>query len=388
MRRLPGTVWLLGLVSFLNDLASDMVIPLIPILLATVLAAGPVVLGLMEGTADAVASFLRLWAGRHADRARGHRKALAVGGYLVSNLARPLLAYAGHWAVALALRSVDRVGKGVRSAPRDAMLSDAVAPGLRGAAFGLQRALDNSGAVLGAVCAAVVLYWLTADLRLVILASAVPGAAAVLLMLAVKDPALLTPPEALPPLSWAALGPVMRRYLAILGAFTFARVSDTFIVLFGYQLGIGAIELLLLWAALNLMKALSAYAGGGWSDRAPRRTVLAVSWTAWALGFWLLCGVANAPGLWLVSLYVGAAAGLGEGAERALIRDYASAAEVGTAFGWYHCLAGLAAIPAGLAFGALWQFGSAALAFSFAGAVAALSALALIWAGARKESRA
>jgi MFS family permease len=387
VRRLPGSVWLLGLVSFLNDVASDMVIPLIPILLAGVLAAGPVALGLIEGAADAVASFLKLWAGRHSDLARGRRKQLAVGGYLLSNLMRPLLAFAGHWAVALALRSADRIGKGVRSAPRDAMLGDMVAKPLRGLAFGLHRALDNAGAVLGALCAAAVLYWLTSDLKLVILASALPGAAAVLLMLAVREPPQRTPPETLQPLRWSALGGVTRRYLAILGAFTFARVSDTFIVLLGYQLGIDTIELLLLWAALNLMKALSSYAGGGWSDHAPRRTVLAVSWTAWAFGFWMLCGVEGATALWLVSLYVGAAAGLGEGAERALIRDYAPAAQAGTAFGWYYCLTGFAAIPAGLAFGALWQFGSAALAFSFAGAVAALSALALLWAGRGERVR-
>jgi len=205
-------------------------------------------------------------------------------------------------------------------------------------------------------------------------------------MLAVREPPQRIAAEPLPPLRWAALGPAMRRILAVLGLFTFARVSDTFIVLFGYQMGIGTVELLLLWAALNLMKVLTAYAGGGWSDRAPRRIIVAASWAAWAFGFWLLCGVESASGLWLVSLYAGAAAGLGEGAERALIRDCASAEEVGTAFGWYYCLVGLAAIPAGLAFGALWQFGSAALAFSFAGAIAALSALAILWTADRRTA--
>ena len=387
-RRLPRTVVLLGLVSFLNDLASDMVVPLLPILLASVLAAGPVVLGLMEGAADAAANLLKLWAGRHADRAGGRRKALVAGGYLLTNIARPLLAFAGHWSVALALRAADRAGKGVRSAPRDAMLADAAAPELRGLAYGFHRALDNSGAVLGALAAAAVLYWFTSDLGPVILVSAIPGFAAVLLMLAVREPPRVSVFEPLPPLNWSALGPEMRRTLAILCAFTFARVSDTFIVLLGYQLGIGTVELLLVWAALHLMKALSAYLGGGWSDRAPRRTVLALSWAAWALGFWLLCGVGSSFSLWLVALYIGAAAGLGEGAERAMIRDRAAAAQVGTAFGWYHCLTGFAAIPAGLAFGAVWQFGSAALAFSYAGALAALAALALLGAGRRKEKTA
>ena len=171
MRRLPGTVWVLCLVSFFNDLASDMVVPLIPILLASVLAAGPV----------ALASVLKLWAGRHSDEASGRRKRLAVAGYFLSNAARPLLAFAGHWASALLLRAVDRVGKGVRSAPRDAMLADMVEPALRGAAFGLHRAFDNAGAVLGALAAAAVLYWLGADLKIVILASVAPGIAEALI---------------------------------------------------------------------------------------------------------------------------------------------------------------------------------------------------------------
>ena len=146
-KKLPRTVIVLGLVSFFNDFASDIVIPLIPILLATVLAAGPVALGLIEGVADAVASLIKLWSGRHSDIMRGRRKGLAVAGYTLSNIARPLLGLAGSWPVLLVLRSIDRVGKGLRSAPRDALVADATPTGMHGYAFGYHRALDNAGAV-------------------------------------------------------------------------------------------------------------------------------------------------------------------------------------------------------------------------------------------------
>lgn len=375
---LPRSVIVLGWVSFLNDLASEMVTPLIPILLAG-LAAGPVALGAIEGCADAVAAFFRLWAGRNSDRIAGRRKALTVAGYALSNAVRPLFSMAFHWAALLVLRSIDRIGKGLRSAPRDAMVADMVQAHQRGAAFGVQRAFDNSGAVLGALVAALVLWQFTGDVATVIAYSALPGLLAVALVgVAVREPVRRTSVESLPPLSWSALAAQQRRVLMIVGVFTFARVSDTFIVLRGYQLGLGVVELLVLWAAMNLMKAGSAYLGGGWSDRASRRIVLLVSWTAWAAGLWLLCTADTRLSLWLVAMYVGVASGLGEGAERALVRDFARGAEIGTAFGWYYFLTGLAAIPAGIVFGALWQWQSAAFAFSFAGGVAASCAFSLL----------
>ena len=158
-KKLPRTVVVLGLVSFFNDFAADIVIPLIPILLATVLAAGPLALGFIEGVADAVASLLKLWSGRHSDVMRGRRKGLAVAGYTLSNIARPLLGLAGSWPAMLVLRSIDRVGKGLRSAPRDALVADATPPAMRGYAFGFHRALDNGGAVAGSLVAAAALAW-------------------------------------------------------------------------------------------------------------------------------------------------------------------------------------------------------------------------------------
>jgi hypothetical protein len=266
----------LGLVSFFNDFASDILIPLIPILLATVLAAGPLALGLIEGVADAVASLLKLWSGSHSDALSGRRKGLALAGYTLSNIGQPMLGLAGSWPMVLLLRSIDRMGKGLRSAPRDALVVDATPSHMRGYAFGFHRALDNGGAVAGSLVAAAALAWSGMGLGEVILWSAVPGFLAVLLLgvgvtekkddkfaVGRSSPAA---PSTLPPLRWAVLSLPMRRYLLVLMLFTFARASETFILLLGHQLGVGVVELLLLWAALNLAKASTSTWGGQLAD--------------------------------------------------------------------------------------------------------------------------
>ncbi|SFH39290.1 Nitrate/nitrite transporter NarK [Nitrosospira sp. Nsp14] len=391
--KLPRTVIVLGLVSFFNDFASDIVIPLIPILLATVLAAGPVALGLIEGVADAVASLIKLSSGRHSDIMSGRRKGLAVAGYTLSNIARPLLGLAGSWPAILVLRSIDRVGKGLRSAPRDALVADATPSGMHGYAFGYHRALDNAGAVAGSLAAAAVLAWSGMGLAEVILWSAVPGFIAVLLLgVGVKEENKNTPDNApasapatarvaLPPLRWSVLSVPMRRYLLVLMLFTFARTSETFILLLGHQLGVATVELLLLWAALNLCKAATSTWGGRLADSFGRGALMLLGWTTFSVSFLMLGMVEHSVGLWTVSIFYGLCAGMSEGAERANISDYASPRERGTAFGWYHLMVGIAAIPAGLLFGSIWQFQGAPKAFFFAGSLAALSALLLrTWA--------
>jgi len=378
--RLPRTVIVLGFVSLFNDLASEMIVPLIPILLAGVLGAGPLALGLIEGVADAVSSFLKLWSGRRSDRLGGRRKAFTLAGYALSNIARPLLAFAGSWASVLLLRSVDRVGKGLRSAPRDALVADVTPAHIKGYAYGFHRALDNSGAVGGSLVAAAVLAWSGLPLAQVILLSAVPGFLAVLLIaFGVREPPVAPPavPRPLAPLRWSALSPVLRRYLLVLALFTFARASETFIILLGYQMGTGTVELLLLWAALNLAKALTSTAGGRLADSIGRGPLMLLSWTAFAACFLLFGKVNSSVGLWSVTIAYGLFFGLGEGAEKALISDFAAPAEQGTAFGWYYLILGLAAIPAGLLFGGFWQFQSAAMAFFLAAAVAAIAVLLL-----------
>ncbi|SFD87215.1 MFS transporter [Nitrosomonas sp. Nm166] len=385
--KLPRTVVLLGLVSFFNDFASDIVVPLIPILLATVLAAGPIALGLIEGVADALACFLKLWAGRHSDVMSGRRKGLALMGYTLSNLARPLLGLAGSWVAVLLLRSVDRVGKGLRSAPRDAMVTDATPSHIRGYAFGFHRALDNAGAVAGALTAAAVLAWSGLSLSEVILWSAVPGFAAVIILgTGVKEEKAdrIQPSEfqrTLPPLRWSGLSMSMRHYLLVLALFTFARTSETFILLFGHQLNIDVVELLLLWAGLNFAKALTSTQGGQLADHFGRGALILIGWSALAVSFLAFSQVTTSIGLWIVSMGYGLFMGMSEGAERALISDYALPDERGTAFGWYHLISGIAAIPAGLLFGVIWHLFSAATAFCFASLLAFLAvALLRLWA--------
>lgn len=392
-KKLPRTVVVLGLVSFFNDFASDIVVPLIPILLTTVLAAGPIALGLIEGVADALACFLKLWAGRHSDVMSGRRKKLALAGYTLSNLTRPLLGLAGSWLTVLLLRSVDRIGKGLRSAPRDAMVADATPPQIRGYAFGFHRALDNAGAVAGALAAAAILAWSDLSLSEVILWSAVPGFVAVALLGAgVKEATASQIPSpaaqrVLTPLRWSALSVPMQHYLWVLMVFTFARASETFILLFGHELGIGVVELLLLWAALNLAKAITSAQGGQLADHFGRGALILIGWSALALSFMALSQITTSTGLWIISVFYGLLMGLSEGAERALISDYASPDERGTAFGWYHLVSGIAAIPAGLLFGVIWQVYSAAAAFMFASLLALLAIVLLrLWAWPLRHS--
>jgi len=381
--RLPRTVIALGLVSLFNDLASEIVVPLIPILLATVLGAGPVALGVIEGVADAVAAFLKLWSGRRSDALGGRRKGFTVAGYLLSNLCRPLLGLAGSWATVLLLRSVDRVGKGLRTAPRDALIADATPPPIRGYAYGFNRALDNAGAVGGSLLAAAVLTWSQIGLTQMILLSAIPGFIAVLvLVVGVKEVRAGPAPTVAPPaLAFGALSAGMRRYLAVVGVFTLARASETFILLLGHQRGAPVVELLLLWAALSFAKATTSTLGGRIADRVPRGAVVAISWSAFALAFALFAVLPGQHALWLITIGYGLFAGFGEGAERAVIGDFAAEQERGTAFGWYNLVLGLAAVPAGLLFGGLWHYAGAPAAFLTAAALALISvALLRGWA--------
>ncbi len=379
LRVLPRTVIVLGFVSLFNDLASEMVVPLLPILLSGMSIAAPVLLGMIEGIADAVAAYLKLWSGRRSDSLGGRRKGFALAGYTLSNLARPLMGFAGGWLQLLALRSVDRVGKGLRSAPRDALVADATPPAIHGLAFGFHRALDNAGAVGGSLVAAAVLAWTLSSVREVILWSVVPGALGVLLVIfgvkEVAKPNLTREP--LPPLRWSVLPPRLRRYLLVLFLFTFARASETFIVLRGHELGMSVVSLLLLWASLNFTKALTATRGGELADHMPRTTLIALGWLALSVGFALFALATSPLWLWLAALAYGLVMGLAEGPERALISDFAPAETRGTAFGWYHLLTGVAAIPAGLLFGGLWQVAGAPWAFAY-GALIALCAVVLL----------
>ena len=374
--RLPLSIYVIGMVSTLNDVATEMVTPLIPILLATVLSSGPVVLGLVEGLANAVACMFQIWAGRFSDASGGRRKPLAVTGYFVSNVMRPLLALATVWWHVVMIRALDRVGKGIRNAPRDALIVDLSPPARRAQAFGIHRAFDNLGAVGGALLGALVIAFYSSDLKDVLLISAVPGMMCVALFaFGVRDAKVK--PVVVPmrfQLRWHEVPENSRGYMLTVMLFTFARAAELFIVLRAHELGASTVHALLLWAALNFVKIFANYAAGVWADRNGRISLLVPGWLLHSFAMLGFCFVSSIATLWLATLFFGIAMSVSEGVERAVIGDLADPAARGTLFGWYYALMGIASIPAGLLLGWLWQSHGAPVAYAFAGIAGFLAA--------------
>lgn len=377
---LPRTVWLLGCVSLLNDTASELVYPLIPVYLATVLAADSLALGLIEGVALAFSSFMQLLSGHMSDRRRS-AKPWVVCGYAVAAIARPLYALAGAWPVVLALRLADRLGKGLRTAPRDAMLAAAAPADKRGLAFGLHRAMDNLGAVIGPLLAFSLLES-GVELREVFLWTALPGTLAVLLAATVREPEQITPATATPiRLRWSPLPPVFRRYLLAVGLFTLGYPSNMFLLLRAREAGIADAHLPLLWGMVALVGCLFSTSLSGLSDRLGRKRLITVGWLAYAAVLGIL-GFADLPawGLWPLFAAFGLFFAATEGTEKALVADLAGPGQRGTAFGFFHLVSGLMLLPASLLFGWLWHdFGTMA-AFGFSAGCSLAAAVVLrLW---------
>lgn len=376
----PKTVVVLGLVSFLNELSSQIVTPLIPLLLVTTLGAGPVAMGLVDGVANAVASGFRLWAGRRSDVRGRRRKTFVVMGYGLSSIARPLVGLAFNWPMVLLLRSVDRIGKGVRGAPRDALVADATPASQRGRAYGINRAFDYAGAVGGSLIAAAALLWISHRISVVIMLSAIPAALALVLLIALaKDvpTKIVGPVTPTAPLRWRALTVRSRRFLTVFMLFAFASASESFILLRAHELGMGNVQVLLLWAVLCAVQAGIAWRAGNVSDRFNKVTVVTFTWLAYGVGLLLFALVGSIPGLWIVVVVYALLSGIGEGAEKTLVSSLATEADRGTAFGWFTMISGLGAIPAGLMFGVIWQQSTAGMAFGVFGILALVSAVLL-----------
>lgn len=382
---LPRSVWLLGLISLVNDSASELVYPLVPLYLSGVLLAGPRVLGLIEGVAEALASLLKLWAGVMVDRS-GRSKPWVVAGYGLAGLARPLIALVTGWPMLLALRLTDRLAKAVRAAPRDALLAANIAPDQRGLAFGLHRAMDNSGAVIGPLLAWALLSG-GMPLGRVFLWALIPGLACVALTLALRE----APPPAAPPprFSWRLTGlPVpLRRYLVVVALFTLGNSSNMFLLLRAKELGVEQAQVPLLWAAVSGVAALFAVPLGGLSDRVGRVRLLVAGYVAYAL-FYVGMGWFAAPGWTLYALFglYGIFMAATEGVERALLADLAPPELRGTAFGWLNLTMGAMLLPASLLFGMFWESVSARFAFGFS-AVCAVAAALLLTAWVRPGTK-
>jgi MFS family permease len=383
LRSLPRTVWLIGLISLVNDSASEMLYPLIPLYLTSVLLAGPRAMGLIEGIAEATASLLKLVSGLIMDRTRRARPWI-IGGYGVAALARPLIAFIGSWPWLLAIRFADRIGKGLRTSPRDALLATSVPAERRGLAFGVHRGMDNAGAVLGPLLAAGLLA-AGVGLRSVFLWAALPGAVCVGLALALREAA----PAALPAnRAWhpARIPAPMRRYLGVVALFTLGNSSNMFLLLRARELGMPPAMIPLLWAAVSAVAAVFSAPLASLSDRWGRLHLLVIGYAAYG-AVYLAMALVRGDAYLLLALFAlyGLFMAATEGVEKALVADLAESGAQGTAFGWFNLTSGVMLLPASLLFGYVYQRWSASLAFGCSAACAFAAAVLLPWSVRRRR---
>jgi MFS family permease len=400
-RKLPRNVFAISLVSLLNDTSSEIIYPLLPAFLYLTLGASAAVVGLIEGVAESVSSLLKLFSGYFSDR-RGRRKVFVVFGYSLANLVRPLLAFATSWYQVLAIRLTDRVGKGIRSAPRDALIADTVSPEERGLAFGFHRAMDHTGAVLGPLIGYLLLRLLAADhnspvahdyTRVFLLASIPAFAAVIVVAFFVREPKKKAPansdPFSKPPrLSLRGFDGNFKRFLFLIALFTLSNSSDAFLILRAQTLGLSVTTIMLLWALLHVSKVVSSLIGGDLSDRLGRRRLIVSGWILYAAVYMGFAFVTNAISVWVLFLVYGIYFGLAEGAEKALVADLVRPEQRGTAYGLYNLAFGITVLPASLLMGALWTWWGPRTAFLVSGtlgATAALLMLLLVKAPARSQ---
>ncbi|HTM43458.1 MAG TPA: MFS transporter [Polyangiaceae bacterium] len=387
--RLPAAVIALGFTSLFTDLGAEMIYPLLPAFVAS-LGAGPIFLGLVEGLADATASLLKLASGFAADKTR-HKKSWVLFGYGLAALVRPLVAFAtAPWHV-LFVRVTDRIGKGLRSSPRDALIAAVVVEESAGRAFGFHQAMDHAGAVIGPLLATALLS-LGLPMRVVFFVSIIPGALSVLSALPVKEPAKEPAPVSQPAAATTRLQPAavlprsLQVYLLILVVFSLGSSSDVFLLLRAKELGIPVASIALLWAAFHVVKLISSYVGGNWSDRIARTKVIVAGWLIYAatyLGFGL---ARESWHIWALFAVYGLFYGLTEPVEKALVRDLAPAEIRGRAYGWYNSIIGFTAVPAGLITGWLWQQLGPLVALATGAGLALAASIALIaWEYARPK---
>jgi MFS family permease len=388
--RLPRNVLAISLVSLLNDASSEIIYPLLPLFLSITLGASPAVIGLIEGAAESVSSLLKLFAGYFSDR-RAKRKGPVVFGYALASAARPLLAFATNWHHVLLVRLTDRVGKGIRSAPRDAMIADAAPPDERGLAFGFHRAMDHAGAVIGPLLGYSLLFFIAADrnaptardYKWVFLVASVPALAAVIVAaLAVRETKIksetgdkyLAPPR----LSLRGFSGNFKVFLILVALFTLSNSTDAFLLLRAGDAGVSKTSIPLIWAALHLSKVLSSLIGGELSDRLGRKFLIASGWLLYAAVYAGFAYVSTPGIVWTLFLIYGVYFGLAEGAEKALVADLVRPEQRGTAYGLYNLAFSITVFPASLLMGLLWNWRGAHAAFLVSACIGASAALLLL----------
>jgi MFS family permease len=379
---MPRAVWLLGWVSLATDSATEAIYPLLPYFLTSVLGAGAISLGIIEGAAEAANSVLKIWSGRAADRQR-RRRPLVLLGYSISSLARPVIALTTSWFQVFVVRVLDRVGKGIRGAPRDAMLARWATQTNRGRIYGFHRAMDHIGAILGPLAATVFLFFFPDRYRTLFALAIIPGAIAVGLIFWVPERGI--EPSARdshdprpasrksPADASGTLPPVFNRFIQVMALFTLGNSSDAFLLLKLTDAAGSAKLIPLCWAALHVVKASISIIGGLWSDRVGRRSVIAIGWLIYACvyaGFALTTRFGGLVGWFLV---YGFYFGFSEGTEKALVADLAPGDRRGFAFGVYNAVQGLGALAASVLFGAIWSALGSRVAFMLGAGLAVVS---------------
>ncbi|MEJ2747313.1 MAG: MFS transporter [Anaerolineae bacterium] len=392
IRQLPRNIWVLTGGSFFTDISSEMIINLIPLFLANILGVRTITIGLIEGVAETTASLLKVFSGRYSDRL-GQRKWLTVSGYGLSTIAKPFLVLANSWTTVFAVRFTDRVGKGIRTAPRDALVADSIAPEHRGLAFGLHRAGDTAGAAIGLLTAFIVV-WLAqggaltlhqATFRTLVWISVIPAVLAVLLLaVGIREvPTTKKSEEEKKRLSWRDLGRPFKRFVFVVGLFTLGNSADAFLILRAQERGLSVLAVMGLLVVFNVIYAAISGPASALSDKVGRRRLLVSGWLLYTL---LYTGFALVQTGWQIGLLFAAYGvyyGLTEGSAKAFVADLVLPEQRGTAYGFYNAAVGVMALPASLLAGLLWQglggwsgFGPSA-PFVF-GAVLALAATGLL----------
>jgi MFS family permease len=370
-------VWLVSWTSFFTDTASEAVYPIMPLYLTRTLGGTAMAIGVIEGAAEALNSVLKILSGRLSDRWRA-RKPFVVAGYSISTVARPMVALASSWLHVLAVRLADRVGKGIRSAPRDALLASWADPATRGYVFGLHRSMDHAGAIVGPLLASVFLWLFPGQYRTLFALTLIPGMIAVAMLVPVPD--VRAPREAAMPETDEPAAPLGKRfssYLAVLFLFSLGNSTDAFLLLRLSDVGVGAAWIPVAWAALHVVKAVVSPIGGHLSDRMSRRGIIATGWFVYAGVYGGFAMADRASSLIPLFLLYGVYYGLTEGVEKAVVADLAPAGRRGAAFGAYHAVIGIGALAASLVFAGVWKAAGAPAAFALGAALALASAVSL-----------
>ena len=395
---LHSNIFFLGLVSFLTDVSSEMVFTLIPLFLANVLGAAPVIIGFVEGVAESTASLLKVFSGWLSDKL-GKRKSLAIIGYVLSTLAKPFMYIATTWGLVLGIRFTDRLGKGVRTAPRDALVADSVSADERGKSFGFHRAMDTSGAALGLIVAAAVVFLLqrgTLELardtyQWLVLIGIVPAVLALFVFFFVrearKDSSSQTqsnsqtnPPytDRSPQAGKAGFGNRFKLFLGIMFLFTLGNSSDAFLILRAQNLGNSVLHILLMLILFNFVYAAISTPAGVVSDKLGRRRVIVLGWLIYALTYLGFAMASASWHIWLLFAFYGVYYGLAEGVARAFVADLVPEERRGTAYGLFHGVVGISLLPASIIAGWLWQTVSPAAPFYLGAGLASLAMIGLL----------